>query len=117
MDNEIVSHIMFRDLLNNITRYFNIPSIEYRERVFRFNSRLSIYVNNEETAKHHRPHAHITVNNNRIGRIFLDTFEIDDDIERRDKTQINAWLKTNKQNLLDAWKRNNGKIDIPFSTM
>lgn len=62
--------------------------------------------------KHHRPHAHILVNNKKVGWIWLDTFEIDS--PREDKKILNDYLKENKQNLLQIWEKNNGKIDIDY---
>lgn len=116
-NDEIANHFLCREFLNVFTNHFNVINIEERERVFCFNSRLSVYVNNEENTSHNRPHAHITINGKRIGRIWIDTFEIDNEIEKRDCKIINQWLQNHKQDLIDAWKRNNNKIDIAFKTL
>ena len=65
---------MFIDLnlLHKLSLLYGFRVIEQRDRVQRFNSVLSIYVYNEDNAKHSRPHAHITLNNRKIGEIYID---------------------------------------------
>ena len=101
------------ELLRMLSSYYEFNIIEQRERIQRFNNKLSLYVFDERNAKHHRPHAHIFVNNQKLGIIWLDTFEIEK-FNYKDSTIINNWLKEHKKDLIEAWDRNNNQIDINF---
>ncbi len=109
-----MSLVFKRQLIHTFLKYYNFFIIETRERIQRFNNRLSLYVYNESDTKHHRPHAHVVINNIKRGVIFLDTFEVENLDNKKDVKEINEWLKNNKNTLIEAWKRNNNRIDIDF---
>ncbi len=111
-------HILHQ-LLIRLSALYKFPIVEQRGRIQRFNSVLSIYVYNEDNAKHNRPHAHITLNNKKIGEIFIDTWEICDRnniLNHKYKEQINEWLKQNKNKIIDEWNKCNHNFEIEFNS-
>ena len=110
---------MFIDLnlLHKLSLLDGFRVVEQRDRIQRFNSVLSIYVYNEDNAKHSRPHAHITLNNRKIGEIYIDTWEIidrDNRLNRKTLEEVNKWTLSHKQELTDEWNRCNKRIQIEF---
>ena len=105
------------NLLLKLSNLYGFRVIEQRDRVQRFNSILSIYVYNEDNAEHNRPHAHITLNNNKIGEIYIDTWEVFDRnniLNRKTLKEINQWTLLHKKELTDEWNRCNKRIQIEF---
>ena len=110
---------MFVDLnlLYRLSALYGFIVVEQRERVQRFNSVLSIYVYSEDNAKHSRPHAHITLNNRKIGEIYIDNWEIidrDNKLNRKTLEEVNKWTLSHKKELTEEWNRCNKRIQIEF---
>lgn len=105
------------NLLKVFGDYFGFTPYEVRGQVVRFNSKLSIYIYNEDNAKHNRPHAHVEINNQKVAVIWLDSFELDDGLEKKDKKVVNEYLKNHKQNFIDEWNKCNNRITIEYMSI
>lgn len=96
-----------------------IEPIEIRERIFRFNSRLSFYIFEEDNAQHNRLHFHAKINNEKVASVFLDNFEVDfmsSKIKASDKKTIVGWVERNSKALQEICKKNGGGFEIPFQS-
>ena len=105
------------NLLKVFGNYFGFTPYEVRGQIVRFNSKLSIYIYNEDNVKHNRPHAHVEINNQKVAIIWLDTFELDDGLDKKDKKIVNEYLKNNKQKFISEWNRCNNRITIEFMSI
>lgn len=96
-----------------------IEPIEIRERMFRYNSRLSFYIFEEENAKHNRLHFHAKINNEKVASVYLDNLEVDfmnGKIKASDKKIIVEWVERNSVALQAICKKNGGGFEIPFQS-
>ena len=97
-----------------------IQPYETRDRLCRFNSRLSFYIFNEKEGRHNRLHFHAMINNEKVASIFLDNDEIDfmhSRIKSSDKKKIKEWLEKNVEFLRGIHLNENGQFEIPFNQL
>lgn len=109
--------LIMLNLLNRLSALYGFLVIEQRQQVKRFNSVLKISIFAEDNSKHNRPHAHILLNNQKIGEICLDTWQIIDrenKLNRKVFKEVNMWMLSNKHELVKVWNKNNQKIQIEF---
>ncbi|WP_407724876.1 DUF4160 domain-containing protein [Ruminococcus sp. JL13D9] len=94
-----------------------IRIIERRELIQRCNSSLKFCIYDEKFGKHDRPHFHAFINNQKVASVFLDTLEVDylgTQVKKRDKKNIEKWVKDNKKSILEIRQLPDGTFEIPF---